>query len=200
MIKKHVTTYVLVIAASFLLPSAAFSQQQTKDKFSISIDAAALAQQGFGMKVDYAFLDNWTFGIFGKQYESNSEGFIVRSEDPKKYQFSEQGLVVSYFFSSVFSDGIYISLGYAEGKNKVTYYDINTGSLSDEDSDTGAQGKMGYQFSGELKKSHNWLVQFGFGYGACGEGDWELFLSPEQAIYSDLKSGVLLDFNLGMTF
>lgn len=93
-----------------------------------------------------------------------------------------------------------MSFGYAAGVNNITYNDSFYGVSSDEDSDTGVQFKVGYQFAGELGKKHNSLFQFGFGYGAAGEGKWGNETALIQQVETQLDPGLLLDFNLGMTF
>lgn len=196
---KRLLFTALLTTAVFAGSSLAFAQQN-KDKFSITVDGAALAQQGIGLKLDYAFNDNIMAGIFGKQYKSDSEGFIIRSKDPNKYEFSEVGMSITYYYTSVFVSGLYTSLGYAAGVNNITYNDPVYGVSSDEDSDTGVQIKVGYQFAGELNKNHKSLFQFGFGYGAAGDGKWANEQALIQQVETQLDPGVLLDFNLGMTF
>lgn len=183
-----------------LVSSSLTLAQQNKNKYSLTVDGAALAQQGIGLKVDYAFTDNIMAGIFGKQYKSDSEGFIIRSKDPNKYEFAEVGISITYYYTSVFASGLYTSFGYAAGVNNITYNDPVYGVSSDEDSDTGVQVKIGYQFAGELNKNHTSLFQFGFGYGAAGEGRWANEQALIQQVETQLDPGVLLDFNLGMTF
>jgi len=192
--------FTTLLTTTVFVGSSLALAQQSKDKCSITVDGVALAQQGIGLKVDYAFNDNITTGIFGKQYKSDSEGFIIRSKDPNKYEFAEVGIAFTYYYTSVFASGLYTSLGYAAGENKITYNDPVYGVSSDEDSNTGVQIKVGYQFSGELNKNHNSLFQFGFGYGAAGEGKWANDEALIPQVETQLDPGVLLDFNLGMTF
>lgn len=189
-----------LLSTTVLAGSSLAFAQQSKNKYSLTVDGAALAQQGIGLKVDYAFTDNIMAGIFGKQYKSDSEGFIVRSKDPNKYEFAEVGISITYYYTSVFASGLYTSFGYAAGENKITYNDPVYGVSSDEDSNTGVQFKVGYQFAGELNKNHNSLFQFGFGYGAAGEGKWANEQALIQQVEAQLDPGMLLDFNLGMTF
>lgn len=190
----------LIIFTALLLATLSSVAQQNKDKYSVTVDGAALAQQGFGLKIDYAFTDNIMAGVFGKQYKSDSEGFIIRSKDPNKYEFAEVGMSITYYFNSVFASGLYTSFGYAAGVNNITYKDPFYGVSSDEDSDTGVQFKVGYQFAGELSKNHYSLFQFGFGYGAAGDGQWVNEQALIQQVETQLDPGMLLDFNLGMTF
>lgn len=192
--------FTALLFTTILVGSSLTLAQQNKDKYSITVDGAALAQQGIGLKIDYAFTDNITTGIFGKQYKSDSEGFIVRSKDPNKYEFAEVGISITYYFTAVFASGLYTSFGYAAGENKITYNDPIYGVSSDEDSNTGVQIKVGYQFAGELNKNHNSIFQFGFGYGAAGEGKWANDQALIQQVEAQLDAGPLLDFNLGMTF
>ncbi len=189
-----------LLFTAVLVSSSLTLAQQNKNKYSLTVDGAALAQQGIGLKVDYAFTDNIMTGIFGKQYKSDSEGFIIRSKDPNKYEFAEVGMSITYYFTSVFTSGLYTSFGYAAGVNNITYNDPVYGVSSDEDSDTGVQFKVGYQFTGELNKNHTSLFQFGFGYGAAGEGQWANEQALIQQVETQLDPGMLLDFNLGMTF
>lgn len=197
-LKRILTTALL--STTILVGSSFAFAQQNKDKYSVTVDGAALAQQGFGLKLDYAYNENITLGIFAKQYKADSEGFIIRSKDPNKYEFAEVGTSITYYFNSVFASGPYTSFGYAAGVNNITYNDPVYGVSSDEDSDTGVQFKIGYQFSGELSKNHNSLFQFGFGYGAAGDGQWANETALIQQVETQLDPGMLLDFNLGMTF
>lgn len=192
--------FTALLSTTTLVGSSLVYAQQNKNKYSITFDLAALAQQGIGLKLDYAFNDNTTVGVFGKQYKSDSEGFIIRSKDPNKYEFSEVGISLTYYYNAVFASGFYTSFGYVAGENNITYNDPLYGNSSDGDSNTGGQVKIGYQFVGELNKNHNSLLQIGFGYGAAGEGKWSNEEPFIEQVHAQLDPGVLLDFNLGMTF
>lgn len=179
--------------------SSAFAQT-SKNQYAFTIDAVALAQQGVGLKFDYAYNENVTIGVFGKQYKSDSEGLSIKSKDPTKYEFSEVGISTTYYYTSVFVTSGYVSFGYAAGENNITYNDPVYGISSDGDSNTGIQIKLGYQFSGELNKNHNLIFQFGIGYGAAGDGKWANDDALIEQIQAQLDPGSLIDFNVGMTY
>lgn len=188
-----------LVFAAILIFSDTIMAQENDPKFSVLIDVVSLSQKGFGIKADYAFNKFATIGFFSKKYASDSEGFKVRFNDDNKYEFSEQGLVGTYFPQTVSENGWYFSLAYAQAKHKFTYVDPVFGSAVGEDEISGLQAKAGYQFVKTISDSVNCVVQMGLGYGAAGESDW-VYTSPPSDVKVELKNGTLIDLAVGLTF
>lgn len=188
----------LVFTAVFIFSNVIFAQENDS-KFSVFLDVVSLSQKGFGIKADYAVNQFATIGFFSKKYASDSEGFTVRFNDDNKYEFSEQGIVGTYFPQAVNENGLYFSLAYAQAKHKLTYVDTVFGSAIGEDKIAGAQAKAGYQFVKSISDNSSCVVQMGLGYGVAGESDY-VYTSPPPEVKVDLKNGTLIDLAVGVAF